>query len=80
MAKQVVNPGAISYANISFKPFKSSAKDGMFHALLQKGVDILLPHLSHEIQPAGTQGERSKLYSLIKRGKEQMMNLNHTGQ
>jgi hypothetical protein len=44
-ASEVINPPKVKWAIESFKPFKSAGTDEIFPALLQKGLDILLPHL-----------------------------------
>lgn len=44
--KKIVNPDAINWVIKSFKPFKSPVKAGIFPALLQKDVNVLLSHLA----------------------------------
>jgi ribonuclease HI len=44
-ASAFINPPKVKWAIQSFKPFKSAGTDGIFPALLQKGLDILLPYL-----------------------------------
>jgi ribonuclease HI len=46
LVNTIVTDDRISWAINSFKPFKSPGGDGIFPALLQRGKEILLPHLS----------------------------------
>ena len=45
MANQIVSEDRIRWAIQSFSPFKSPGIDGIYPALLQWGLDELLPHL-----------------------------------
>ena len=40
-----INEESVKSAILSFKPYKSPGQDGIFPVLLQKGIDVLLPHL-----------------------------------
>jgi ribonuclease HI len=44
-ARELFSEQRIRHAVKSFKSFKSPGKDGLFPALLQKGLEILMPHL-----------------------------------
>ncbi|XP_063838175.1 uncharacterized protein LOC135087307 [Ostrinia nubilalis] len=44
-ASNIFRPNQIRWALEKFKPFKSAGEDGIFPALLQKGTNLLLPHL-----------------------------------
>jgi hypothetical protein len=45
LAKNVINQSKINWALSTFKPFKSAATDGIVPALLQQGVEHLVPHI-----------------------------------
>jgi hypothetical protein len=45
LAKRVINHSKIRWSLSTFKPFKSAGTDGILPALLQQGVEHLVPHL-----------------------------------
>jgi hypothetical protein len=45
LAKRVINQSKIRWALSTFKPFTSAVTDGIVPALLQQGVEQLVPHL-----------------------------------
>ncbi|KAJ8911477.1 hypothetical protein NQ315_010848 [Exocentrus adspersus] len=45
LATEVVRPDKIRWAINKFSPFKSQGTDGIYPILLQKGQDVLVPHL-----------------------------------
>jgi hypothetical protein len=47
LAKRVINQSKIRWALGTFKPFKSMGTDGIIQALLQQGLEHLVPHLCH---------------------------------
>jgi hypothetical protein len=44
---QLINQSKIRWLLGTFKPFKSAGTDGIVLALLQQGVEYLVPHLCH---------------------------------
>ena len=45
VATKIVTKSRVCASIKSFKPFKSPGQDGIYPVLLQKGLDILVPHL-----------------------------------
>jgi hypothetical protein len=45
LATRVVTYRRVEWAIASFAPYKSSGVDGIFPALLQKGQEVIIPHL-----------------------------------
>nr|CAH7756691.1 unnamed protein product [Callosobruchus chinensis] len=43
VAEEVVTDGAITWAVSEFSPYKAAGLDGIFPALLQRGLDVILP-------------------------------------
>lgn len=46
LATQITIPAKIKLALNRFAPFKSAGTDGIFLALLQKGMEVFMPHLT----------------------------------
>lgn len=44
-ASQIIRPSQVKWAVKTFKPYKSCGADGIFPALLQQGIEMLLPHM-----------------------------------
>ena len=45
VAARIVTYGRVEWAIDSFAPYKSPGMDGIFHALLQEGREVLIPYL-----------------------------------
>ena len=55
-----------SEAVIKFEPFKSPGRDGIYPALLQKGIDTLLPYLVHIFKLSLRNGKLASHWLTIK--------------
>ena len=62
----IVNDRTIIAAVRGFKPFKAPGMDGIYPVLLQRGIDILLPHLKKMFKLSICAGKLAKSWLQIK--------------
>ena len=62
----IVNDRTIIAAVKGFKPFKAPGMDGIYPILLQRGIDILLPHLKKMFKLSICAGKLAKSWLQIK--------------
>jgi hypothetical protein len=75
LARQLFTAGAIEWAIRKFQPFKAPGADGIFPALLQRGLSVLLPKLQELFRASFTLGylpsewRRSRVVFIPKAGR-----------
>ena len=65
-AEEIVNTARITAAIKMFKPYKSPGKDGIYPILLQRGLEILTPHLARIYRTSITSGRPPKQWLITK--------------
>lgn len=66
IAGKLFTDQTIKWAIESFKPFKSPGVDGIFPALLQKGIDYLLPHIKKIFKSSFIMGHIPENWTKVK--------------
>ena len=65
-AEEIVNTARITAAIKMFKPYKSPGKDGIYPILLQRGLEILTPHLARIYRTSITSGRPPKQWLITR--------------
>lgn len=65
-AALVIRPGIVRWAINSFKPYKASGMDGISPVLLQRGAEVLIPHLVKVFRASYAWGHLPEQWNRVK--------------